>query len=95
MSQVTLEQYKAEERLLAAREGERGFRIHAAITVVIVVALAIVNVFVASEFPWAVFPAIGMGLGVWFHWYFGVHRGEEIMIRHQDEVERKAHHLVG
>jgi len=94
MSQVTLEQYKAEERLLASREGGRGLMIHAMITVVIVVALAVVNVFVASEFPWSVFPAIGMGLGVWFHWYFGVHRGEELVIRHQNEVERKARQLA-
>ena len=90
MSQVTLEQYKTKERALAAREGRRGLGIHATVTVVVVLALAIVNVFVASEFPWSVFPAFGMGLGVWFHWYFGVHRGEEFMARHQDEVEREA-----
>ena len=93
MTQVTLEQYKVEERLLAAREGRKGLNIHAFVTVVVVVALAVVNAFVASEFPWSVFPAFGMGLGVWFHWYFGVHRGEEFMVRHQDEVEREAQRL--
>ena len=90
MSQITVERYQAEERRLAAREGRRGFQIHATVTVVVVLALAVVNAFVASEFPWSVFPAFGMGLGVWFHWYFGVHRGEEFMMRHQDEVEREA-----
>ena len=90
MSQLTLEQYKAEERLLATREGQRGLRIHATVTAVVVLALAAVNAFVAAEFPWSVFPAFGMGLGVWFHWYFAVHRGEEFMVRHQDEVEREA-----
>ena len=94
MPQVTLDQYKAEERLLAEREGRRGLSIHAAVTVVVVLALSVVNAFVASEFPWSVFPAFGMGLGVWFHWYFGVHRGAEFMIRHQNDVEREAQHLT-
>lgn len=95
MSQLTLERYKVEERRLAAREGQHGLRIHGTVTVIIVLALAVVNAFVASEFPWSVFPAFGMGLGVWFHWYFGVHRGEEFVIRHQDEVEREARRLSG
>ncbi len=90
MSQLTLEEYKAEERLLAARAGWLGLRIHAAVTVAVVLGLAVLNAFVAPEFPWSVFPAFGMGLGVWFHWYFGVHRGEELMLRHQGEVEREA-----
>jgi hypothetical protein len=94
MSDITLDQYKAEERLLAAGEARRGLIIHAAVTVVVVLALAVVNVFVASEFPWSVFPAIGMGLGVWFHWYFAVRRGEEFMLRHQDDVEREARRLA-
>ena len=94
MSQVTLDQYKAEERRLAAREGRFGLRIHAVVSVIVALVLAVVNVFVASEFPWSVFPAFGMGLGVWFHWYFGVHRGDEFMVRHQSDVEREAQQLV-
>ena len=90
MGDVTLESYKAEERWMTAHEARRGFRVHAAVTVVVVLALAVVNAFVASEFPWSVFPAFGMGLGVWFHWFFGIHRGEEFLARHQEEVERGA-----
>lgn len=94
MSQVTLDAYKTEERRLTAREARLGLRVHATISVLIVIALAVVNAFVASEFPWSVFPAVGMGLGVWFHWYFGVHRGDEFMARHQDDVEREAQRLL-
>lgn len=90
MGAVSLESYQAEERKLAAHEARRGLWIHSVVSVLVVVALAIVNVFVASEFPWSVFPAAGMGLGVWFHWYFGVNRGEEFMVRHQHEVEWEA-----
>ncbi len=81
-------------RDLGCGRGAARLIIHAAVTVVVVLALAVVNVFVASEFPWSVFPAIGMGLGVWFHWYFAVRRGEEFMLRHQDDVEREARRLA-
>ena len=94
MTQLTLERYQAEERQLAATEARHGLRVHATVTVLVVIALAVVNVFVAPEFPWAIFPALGMGLGVWFHWYFAVNRGEDLMRRHQDEVAREAQRLV-
>jgi hypothetical protein len=90
MGPVTLELYTAEERKMTAQGARRGLLIHAAVTVVVVCALVIVNAFVAPESPWSVFAAVGMSLGVCFHWYFGVNRGEEFMIRHQAEVEREA-----
>ena len=46
-----------------------------------------VNVFVASEFPWALFPILGMSIGLWFHWYFGVRHVEQFMAEHQETVE--------
>lgn len=94
MDGIPLDLYKAEERRLAAREARIGLRIHSAVTVLVVIALALVNVFVASEFPWSVFPAFGMGLGVWFHWYFGVRHGEEFLLRHQNEIEREARRVA-
>lgn len=90
MSDVTVEEYKAEELQMSARGAWRGIRTHAAVTVAVVLALAVANAFVASEFPWSVFPAAGMSLGVWFHWYFGVHSGEDSLVRHQGEVEQEA-----
>lgn len=90
MSELTLEQYEAEERRMAVAGARRGLVPHVAVTVVASLALAVVNVFVAAEFPWSVFPFVGMSIGVWFHWYFGVHRGAEFTARHQVEVEHEA-----
>ena len=87
---VTLEQYKVQERQLASRDAERGFRIHALVSAVVVAGLVALNVFVASEFPWSVFPALGMSIGLWFHWFFGVRHGDEFMQRHQHEIETEA-----
>jgi peptidoglycan/LPS O-acetylase OafA/YrhL len=94
MDQISLEVYEATERRLAVHEARRGLRIHAAVTVAVAVVLAVVNVFVAPEFPWAIFPALGMALGVWFHWYFGVRHGEEFLTRHQQDVEREAQRVA-
>ena len=94
MNELTLELYKQEERRLAVHEARLGLRVHAAITAVVIVALAVVNAFIASEFPWSVFPAAGMSIGVFAHWYFGVQRGDEFVRRHQDDIEREARRLV-
>lgn len=90
MSGVTLELYKQEERQLAMTEARRGLWIHGLITVAVCTGLVLINIFVASEFPWAVFPVAGMSIGLWFHYYFGVRHGEELMRRHQDEIEQAA-----
>ena len=90
MSELTLAQYEEEERRMAVAGARRGLVPHIAVTVVLSVGLAVVNAFVAPEFPWSIFPFVGMSIGVWFHWYFGVHRGEEALRRHQLDVELEA-----
>ena len=90
MVDVNLEMYEAAERSLADREAKRGLRVHGLVTIAVVAVLAVVNVFLASEFPWAIFPALGMSIGMWVHWYFGVRHGDESIRRHQEEVEREA-----
>lgn len=89
MSDVELELYQAEERKMAVAGARKGLWPHALVTIIVSLALAIVNVFVAPEFPWAVFPFLGMTIGLLCHWYFGVRRGEEFTRRHQQEVERE------
>lgn len=90
MAVITVEMYEAAERDLALREAGRGLRVHGLVSITVVVVLALVNVFLASEFPWAIFPAVGMSIGLWVHWYFGVRHGDESMRRHQEQVERQA-----
>ncbi len=89
MADMTLERYQQQERELARREAHRGLRIHGAVTVAVTILVAVINVFVASEFPWAIFPAVGMSVGVWFHWYFGVRHEDEVVRQHQQRVERE------
>jgi len=90
MANLTLESYHQAERQLANGEGRRGFVIHALITAAVSLALIVVNLFVVSEFPWAVFPVVGMGIGVFAHWFFGVGRADDLMRRHQEDIEHRA-----
>lgn len=87
MSDVRLELYK-EERQFTAKEERVGFHAHAVVTAIIAVALAVVNIILFPEFAWSVFAIGGMLIGLWFHWYFGVLRGDEMLRKHQDEIER-------
>jgi L-lactate permease len=90
VSEVTLESYKIEERRMSVIEARNGLRAHLVVTVIVCVALVVINVFVGSEFPWSIFPVVGMFIGVGFHWYFAVHKGDEYMRRHQSQVEEAA-----
>lgn len=90
MDGITLDLYKTEERQMAMIEARKGLWIHAALTLLVCIGLVLLNIFVASEFPWAIFPVLGMSVGVGFHWYFGVRRGDEFLRRHQEDIEREA-----
>lgn len=53
------------------------------------VALVIVNVFVAGELPWSIFPVVGTGIGLFAHWYFAVARSDDMVRHHQLEIEQR------
>lgn len=86
---VTLEQYEQAERQVSLHEARIGLVVHAIVTVAVVTALVVVNIVVASEFPWSIFVALGMGLGLFFHW-FGYRRAETDIRARQARVEARA-----
>jgi hypothetical protein len=90
----TLAQYEQAERDLSLHEAGIGLRIHAFITVVVWAALIPINVIVAPEFPWVVFPIAGMALGLFFHW-FGYRHAEADIRRRQADLELRAMTYTG
>ncbi|SHF53155.1 hypothetical protein SAMN05444483_101487 [Salegentibacter echinorum] len=54
---------RARERMKAEKE----FYAHVTSYLIIIPALALFN-YLSSDFPWAIFPAVGWGIGVFFHW---------------------------
>jgi hypothetical protein len=94
MDMVTIRDYMLTERELAAREGRKGFVVHAAIYTVVMTGLIVLNlVLVAqtdSNFLWFPFPLIGWGIGLALHYLHGVRWLDREMKRHQAEIERLA-----
>jgi hypothetical protein len=60
------------------QEEIKGFKIHALVTVFVLVLLITVNLIVVPEFLWFLFPLFGMSIGLAVHYYFGVHLSSSI-----------------
>jgi hypothetical protein len=54
MRKITLEDYKRADRQLEREQARPGFTIHAILYVLVMTGLIILNLTVATEFPWAV-----------------------------------------
>ena len=55
------------------KEEMKGFKIHAIVTIFVIMLLVIVNLLVVPEFLWFVFPLFGMSFGLAVYYYFGIH----------------------
>jgi 2TM domain len=70
MREITLEDYKRADRQLELKEARRGFTIHAIVYAVVMTSLIILNLTVAHEFLWFLFPLVGWGAGLTAHYLF-------------------------
>jgi 2TM domain len=64
LREITLEDYKWADRELEREEARRGFTIHAIVYALVMTGLIILNLTVATEFPWVIFPLVGWGIGL-------------------------------
>jgi type III secretory pathway component EscV len=84
---VTVEEYQQAERAVTQQAARTGLRIHAVVTVLVWAGVILLNVFVASGFPWSIFVILGTGLGVFFHWYGNRRTDEDTRRRQQNVVQ--------
>ena len=54
------------------------FKIHALVTVFVIIILIAINLLVMPEFLWFILPLLGMSIGLAVHYYFGVHLANKI-----------------
>ena len=90
MWEITLEDYKRADRQLEREEARRGFIIHAIVYAVVMTGLIILNLTVATGFPWAVFPLVCWGFGLTLHYLFGVRWVGKVITDRQAKVEQRA-----
>jgi 2TM domain len=91
---MTLDEYKKAEFEVTLAEARRGFKIHALVYALVMTGLVVLNVLLIANtennFPWVIFPFIGWGIGLTFH-YLDAYRWEGKGIRAQQEkIERYA-----
>jgi 2TM domain len=92
---ITVDQCEQAELQMQTEGARRGFLIHAAIYVAVQAALVTINLVVAPDFLWFLFPLIGWGIGLTMHYLFGFRWVERETRRHQELVEQRALRLVG
>ena len=89
-TEISIQEYENAERVLAQQRARPGLFIHALITVLVAIALVVINIAVAPEFPWSPFPVAGMGIGLFMHYWFGYRHLAAELARKQREVELQA-----
>jgi 2TM domain len=72
---MTAEEYRQAEFGYTLAESRRGFKIHAAVNAIVMTGLVVLNALLwaygDSDFPWAVFPLVGWGIGLTFYYIYG------------------------
>jgi hypothetical protein len=91
---LTAEQYKEAEFGYSLAEARRGFKIHATVYALVMSALVVLNAlliaFTDANFPWAVFPLVGWGIGLTFHYIYGFRRAGASIHRRQETIDEVA-----
>jgi hypothetical protein len=91
---LTAEEYRQAEFGYTLAESRRGFKIHAAVYAIVMTGLIVLNAlliaYTDANFPWAVFPLVGWGIGLTFHYVYGFRRASDEARARQLKVEKYA-----
>lgn len=91
---LTAEEYRQAEFGYTLAESRRGFKIHAAVYAIVMTGLIVLNAlliaYTDANFPWAVFPLFGWGIGLTFHYVYGFRRASDEARARQLKVEKYA-----
>jgi 2TM domain-containing protein len=91
---LTADEYRQAEFGYTVAELRRGFKIHAVVYALVITGLSVLNallwVYADVNFPWAVFPLVGWGIGLTLHYHFGFRRAGREALTRQSKVEQYA-----
>lgn len=93
---LTAEQYREAEFGYTLQESRRGFIAHAIVFGAVMTGLIALNVclivFTSANFPWVIFPLLGWGIGLTFHYVYGYRRAADAARLRQRHVAEYAAH---
>ncbi len=87
---ITLTEYKKAYREIKVKEGKIGFFVNFAAYVIVNSLLIAINLLFVPQFPWCIFLLVGWGIGLTFHYTFGVHFIDKTLDAEEAHVERVA-----
>jgi hypothetical protein len=91
---LSAEEYRQAEFGYTLAESRRGFKIHAVVYAVVMTGLIVLNslliAYTDANFPWVVFPFVGWGIGLTFHYVYGFRLASDAAHDRQSRVERFA-----
>jgi hypothetical protein len=91
---LTDDEYRKAEFGYTLTEFRRGFKIHAIVYTIVMTGLIVANsllwAYADGDFPWAVFPLVGWGIGLTLHYIFGFRRAADEARARQLRVETYA-----
>lgn len=91
---LTADEYRQAEFGYTLDESRRGFKIHAAVYAIVMTGLIVLNALLIAytdvNFPWVVFPLVGWGTGLTFHYIYGYRRAADEARLRQRKVETYA-----
>jgi hypothetical protein len=94
LAMLTADEYRQAEFGYTLAESRRGFKIHAAVYAIVMTGLIVLNsllwVYSDGDFPWAVFPLVGWGIGLTFHYSYGFRGAANEARARQRKVETYA-----
>jgi 2TM domain len=91
---LTAEEYKQAEFDYTLAEIKRGWKIHAFVYGLVMTGLIVLNALLITltdaNFPWVVFPLVGWGVGLTFHYLDAFRRHGRSIRERQEAIERYA-----
>ncbi len=85
--EMTAEEYKSRSREYEMNEARKGLIAHGAVIAAVSVGLTAVNLTFTPQFPWCIFPILGMSIGVAIHYLFGVRLGPKFLEDRERRIE--------
>jgi hypothetical protein len=96
VTMLTADEYREAEFGYSLAEARRGFKIHAVVYAVLMTGLVVLNslliAYTDTDFPWVLFPLVGWGIGLTFHYIYGFRRAEVPIRERQSKVQEYADH---
>jgi 2TM domain len=91
---LTAEEYRQAEFGYTLAESRRGFKIHAVVFAIVMTGLIVLNSLLIAltdaDFPWVIFPFLGWGIGLTFHYIYGYRKASDEAHARQLKVEEYA-----